>query len=383
MKRRAAGWMLALAMVLALWSPALLQRTAAAESVYFTVVNENVCPLNDDTMPFWSGGSLYVPSTVLSGYDLGLSYMRDTSAQKATLYNSRKVLEFDLAAGGANNKLGTYYSASAVTRHGYVCFPVAFVCSYFSLSYSLVDTAWAPMVRLRSDSAVLSDSQFIDAASSMLSSRYNAYEQGKKSGSTAGSTVTKPDSNPSSDTKTETPEKDNETKSGARVLLAVRVDDAGNVSSMLDTLDRYGCKAAFFFSTDALEGQDDLLRRIVASGHRLGLIQSGGTDALNAANDVLRRSTGTVSRMVLSGAGDSSARAAGYCVYTPTLDAEKLGTTASSRASRIKTKTEKSGAAVRVLLGGDSVSAAALGSVCADWKQSGCTVRAVNETACA
>ena len=149
-KRRVTGLLLAAVLVFTLGVPLWAERPLAAESVYFTAVNENVCPLNDETMPFWSGGTLYVPSPVLSSYDLGLSYVRDTSAQTAILYNSRKVLEFDLTGGGANNKMGTYYSASAISRRGYVYFPLSFVCNYFGLSYSVVDTVWAPLVRLRS-----------------------------------------------------------------------------------------------------------------------------------------------------------------------------------------------------------------------------------------
>ena len=41
----------------------------------------------------------------------------------------------ELARGGANNKLGTYYSASAIARHGSVYFPLSFVSSFFSFNY--------------------------------------------------------------------------------------------------------------------------------------------------------------------------------------------------------------------------------------------------------
>lgn len=48
--------------------------TRAETTVYFTAVNDQLLPdLSDETMPFWSGGRLYVPSTVITGTDLGLS----------------------------------------------------------------------------------------------------------------------------------------------------------------------------------------------------------------------------------------------------------------------------------------------------------------------
>lgn len=380
MKRRMAGLLLSAVLVLALGMPLWTARSMAAESIYFTAVNENVCPLNDETMPFWSGGNLYVPSTVLYAYDLGLSYVRDTSAQTAILYNTRKVLEFDLANGGANNKLGTYYSATAISRRGYIYFPVSFVCSYFSLNYSVVDTAWAPLVRLRSDSAVLSDSQFVDAATSLLASRYRTYEQSKKNAGTATPAApARPDTTHSDPVKPA--EEESGSKAAARVLLAVRAGSDETVAAMLNTLDRYGYKATFFFSPNMLAGRDDLLRRIVSSGHRIGLIQTGEGDELRGANEQLRRSTGTVTRMVLSSRKEA-VQAAGYTVYTPTLPAENLGSTASGRASRVMERIGKSKGTVKLLLGGDDTTASALNTICAELHSGQHTVRAVNEIAC-
>lgn len=378
MKRRIAGLVLALALVLTIGTPFLAVQSEAAESVYFTAVNDTLCPLNDETMPFWSGGNLYVTSTVLSSYDLGISYARDTSAQTAFLYNSRKILEFDLENGGANNKLGTYYSASAVSRRGYIYFPLAFVSSYFGLSYSVTDTAWAPLIRVRSDSAVLSDNQFIDAASSMLSSRYNAYEQSKKP-STLPNTDKGTENNTSQNQPTE--EEESGSKTTARVLLAVRAGSDETMAAMLNTLDRYGYKATFFFEPGTLEGRDDLLRRIVSSGHRLGLIQTGSTEELQSANEQLRLRTGTVTRMVLSSQKET-AQNAGYMVYSPTVSAENLGSTASGRAARVMDRIEKSTGSVKLLLGGDDTSASALNTICTKLYSGKYTVRAVNEVAC-
>ena len=78
MKRRIWSILLALALSLSLGAPFLAVRPLAAGSVYFTAINDSLCPLNDSTMPFWSGGNLYLPSSVFSSYDLGLSYVRDT-----------------------------------------------------------------------------------------------------------------------------------------------------------------------------------------------------------------------------------------------------------------------------------------------------------------
>ena len=376
MKRRIWSILLALALSLSLGAPFLAVRPLAAGSVYFTAINDSLCPLNDSTMPFWSGGNLYLPSSVFSSYDLGLSYVRDTSAQTAILYSSNKVLEFDLARGGANNKLGTYYSASAVSRHGSVYFPLSFVSSFFSLNYSVLDTALAPMVRVRSDTAVLSDSQFIDAATTLMASRYNAYEQSKKPTPTP-----KPDNEPNTDPIVPDPPQETEEEI-SKTTARIRADDAQNTSAILNTLDRYGYKATFFFSPAELDGQDDLLRRIVASGHRLALeLNNADTVGLQAGNKQLRRCTGTVTRMVLTNSADA-ARSAGYTVYTPSLSGQSLGATASVQAQRITRRIESASGSVKLLMDGDSIGASALSTLCNTWSSGGYTVRAVTETAC-
>ena len=54
--------------------------TRAETTVYFTAVNDQLLPdLSDETMPFWSGGRLYVPSTVITG-----------TSNSITVWNSRE-----------------------------------------------------------------------------------------------------------------------------------------------------------------------------------------------------------------------------------------------------------------------------------------------------
>ena len=61
--------------------------TRAETTVYFTAVNDQLLPdLSDETMPFWSGGRLYIPSTVITGTDLGLFYSRSRDKSTAVVY---------------------------------------------------------------------------------------------------------------------------------------------------------------------------------------------------------------------------------------------------------------------------------------------------------
>ena len=374
MKKQMISVLLTLALVFSLSSP-LLSRPLAASGIYFTAVNDTLCPLNDATMPFWSGGNLYVPSVVFSSYDLGLSYVRDTPGQTALLYNRWKVLEFDLAKGGANNKIDTYYSADAAVRQGTVYFPLAFVCSYFGLNYSIVEGKLAPMVRVKSDAVVLSDTQFADAAATLMSSRYTSYQQSKK----------KPQPKPKPEEKEPDveplPQEEPSDKTVARVYLSVRADGSG-VPAMLDELDRYGYKATFFFTPQELEQQEDLLRRITATGHRVGLIatEENAENALARGNASLRRITGTTTHMVLNESG--AALPGSYVAYRPTLKSEDQSGSAANRAKRIVRKIQGSRGTVQLMMGSSAEDAGAFRTVCAALHEKHHTVRAVNEVVC-
>ena len=75
-------------------------KTEAETTVYFTAVNDQLLPdLSDGTMPFWSGGRLYVPYTAIAGTDLGLFYSRSRDKSTAVVYRQGSALTFDFAAG--------------------------------------------------------------------------------------------------------------------------------------------------------------------------------------------------------------------------------------------------------------------------------------------
>ena len=63
------------------------------------------------------------------------------------------------------------------------------------------------------------------------------------------------------------------------------------LESIVDALDRYGAKGVFFFRPELLITQDDLVRRIVGSGHCIGLLAEGEDAAvqLERGNELLGR----------------------------------------------------------------------------------------------
>ena len=151
--------------------------SAALKGVYFTAVNDQLLVLSSETMPFWVGGTLYICNTVFIGTDLGVRYVRNYSMGLAMLYTSSKDLRFDLVNQTVYDKDGEKYAGAAIEKNGYVFFPIDLVCKHFGLKWSLNSTATVPLVRIKSDHVVLNDRSFLNAAATMMASRYAEYEK--------------------------------------------------------------------------------------------------------------------------------------------------------------------------------------------------------------
>ena len=140
MRRKLAALLLCLLLVFQL-SPV---PSGAAETVYFTAVNKNVLTLSDDTMPFWSGGYLYVPSTIFTGVgrDLGVSYYPNIARQTVLLYVDKTVyssLVFDLNKDYAIDNEGNLYFQKPIQRGGVIFLPISLIARCFGLLYSTVE----------------------------------------------------------------------------------------------------------------------------------------------------------------------------------------------------------------------------------------------------
>lgn len=124
----------ALVLALALLVQPLLLPAQAAPTVYFTAVNDYVLELSDDTMPFWSGGYLYLPSTIFTGSvgrQLGISYSRYVNRQTVILYSSdTHALIFDLANNTTKDNQGNAYAQTAILRGGVVFVPEPVITSF-------------------------------------------------------------------------------------------------------------------------------------------------------------------------------------------------------------------------------------------------------------
>jgi len=91
-KRKAAALLLTLLVLM----PLIPASVSADETIYYTAVNETVLELSDASMPFWSGGYLYVPSSIFSGKELGVYYSRNAAKRTVVLYNRNSSLIFNM-----------------------------------------------------------------------------------------------------------------------------------------------------------------------------------------------------------------------------------------------------------------------------------------------
>ena len=292
-------WKRSAALVLVLTMLVTLLNTAqAAGNIYLTAVNENLLELTSDTMPTWSNGVLYVPYTVFdgsyTGINLGISssYSRDEGT--VTLYTLQQMVVFDLNRGTCYNPLTEQtLSGRAILRNGRPYVPVASVCSFFGLSYSVIDIDEGYIVRIKGSGVVLSDYSFVDSAQNSIRNRIRDYNQANQSQPTPG--VLPPTYNPEEpDTDITVPD-DPVDADVIPTYLAFSCEDSQGLSEILDTLDSRNQRAIFFFDAQGLEREDDLIFRILGSGYSIGLIAQGRSTS--ATNRLLEEANQTLSQV--------------------------------------------------------------------------------------
>lgn len=284
-----------------------------AANLYFTAVNDTVSPLTSDSMPFWSGGMLYVPYTVFDanlngiGVSLGLYTSYNRGNNTITLFNLRQMLIFDLNNGTCwDDTTGTSYSSRAILRNGKPYLSLNMVCGFFGLEYSCSQLPYVSqgyLVRIKSADAVNDDASFIDAARNVINNRLRDYTQSLSPADTTSPSAD-PGTSPSPPSGTDpgtAPGKDPGTDPGntgpaapntrpdpddadTAAYLAFRCESGEGLSGILNALDSQGAYALFFLTPELLEEEGGLVRRILGSGHSVGILADGGeeTEALLA-----------------------------------------------------------------------------------------------------
>ena len=220
-------------------------RASAAPTLYFTAVNDRMCDLSDETMPFWQNGLLYVAGATVDGPDdLGIRYSYNQEKSVAILYKGQRVLYCDLTAGTMeNNRTGEQYAGSPIVRSGMVFFPITALAKMFDLKYSSTKIAYGYLLRIRDDNAVLSDEYFIDAATDPIQKRYAQYERAHAAAEQENETPAQ----------VETPVR----RDDLTVYLLLPAANGSMLTQLLSTLENYQSHATLLLTPELLESAGD------------------------------------------------------------------------------------------------------------------------------
>lgn len=328
MKKKLIALFFCMLMVMSLATPL----AGAENDVYFVAAGSHVLPLTEETMPFYKDGYLYVNASIFTGLvweSLAVGHIPANSNQPLILYagNDRSLM-FKPGAGYGYDLSGARYSPGAIQKNGQVYVPVQVVTQYFGLEQSSVNSVpHGRLLWIRKPGFGLTKDEFANAAVFAMEERYTEYLKNKQAATQSGTGLNNPD----------------DPDSKRNIFLCLRADAV--TGTMLDVLDRYSAQAAFFCDLSFLETHGDLLRRMVASGHSVGLLADANHETmtaeeqLSAGNAALYRAACTKTRLVMVENGTeemlAAAEAAGYRCVRPVLDRSAYSLRSASNAETL------------------------------------------------
>jgi len=248
---------------------ATLPSALGVQTMYFMSVNDKVVDYKAETMPFISGGVVYVPFQMFiseenGGVNLGVFYGIHEASNILSLYSrTEPILTFDRGGQGAYDAAGNTYSFHAITRNGITFVPAAAVCDYFGLEYSYLPNDYGVLVRVKKEGSYwLNDRMFLSSAT------YKFVEQKKLFDRDQSEVLSTPPASPS-------PSTSPADKSRIRISFAFRCQTTEGIDAILDIFQGTDVKGLFFLHPDQLTQMDDQVRRLLAQGHRIGFTVDG------------------------------------------------------------------------------------------------------------
>ncbi len=315
MKRRITALILIAVLIAASVQPA----SADSSGLCFTATNDYLLDLG--SMAAFVSGTAYIPAKVFSTFGVYFNYFESEST--AVLYNGNKEIFFNLVSGNSYDSANNTQSVSATFKYGQVYVPVAWVCSYFGLSYSYINgNGYGDVVRLKNSKAVLSDSQFLDAATSLMKTRYDEY---------FGNVTASPTPPATSPTGNET-----NAKSASLCFIGLPSEN------MLDILDNFSANVCFFITADEAKTSPDTVRRIYGSGHSLGIYCTANPETeCEAASEIIFEAAQQRPVLITSPDGiaencSAYAENNGYAYFKPELQVPQTAKNAGSVSSEFE-----------------------------------------------
>ena len=247
---------IAIILIVCLCACLVVPHAGAASSVCFIALNDDLLELGSSAYTSYS--TTYVPYSVFASMGVYCSYFSESSI--LLMYDAKQQIYFEVDTGNTYDGSENIYSVSAIMRNGQVYVPASFICGKFGLTYSYIPgTGCGDIVRITNGGAVLDDSNFLRAASSLMQARYNAYT-GNSDGTSAPG--------PSPTTPTEVEETENPHSGSPAYIRFTGLPDP----TLLKTLQRYSACACFFMTAEQIGKDPDMIRRIAGEGHGIGLM---------------------------------------------------------------------------------------------------------------
>lgn len=325
LKRRVTALLLCFILLLGAVPPA-----PAVEIIgYFIAVDQWIPdPMTDDTMPAEVNGQIYLPEGLLThpSSGLGIGFARSDS-NTLVLYKRALVLTFDLTAGNATDQDGTVYDYKAVVLNGRAYFPARKICAFFNFifDYELTQFEDFPLIRISTTASILSSKELVRVAYSSLYDRRSKYLQNMQQEETPVETTPEPD--------------DSGTTATRRVYLACVGGDERH--DILDTLEDFSVKALVLLTPEEIREEDDLVRRVVAQGHTIGINLNGLNEtevisAFESANDALVHIARVRTAIVSADKGVHSLLAeAGAVIWSPNITVRNTSEGAQAMAAQV------------------------------------------------
>ncbi len=297
--------LLLFALLLGLCPPA--GAAADGSDIIFLALNDAMpYSLSSGTMPYWSGGQLYVHSSTFDITSINLSASYNASNMTLLLYSGtgRRSLTFYLSEGYVQTQSGTTDEITAAMRGDQVFLPLDYCASFFGLGVSYLTSlkGW-PLVRLTTGAQVWEDAFFIEQADKLINDRAGKYMDGFRQPTVDPDPITPPGTDPvvppdhSTDPDDpDRPDSADDPDAPEQTPLTVYPALVGMeaVRSALELLTAQELRVAVYLDAEDILADGDLVRQLYGAGHSIGL--TGDTDVANDALELVlcRRSLMTL-----------------------------------------------------------------------------------------
>ena len=297
--------------------PATLEAAAQTDLVYLFINDTLIQSLTASNMPLRINNSMYISYRHLNRIK-PLKYFYDEDIRILKVYTSDGSLIFDISNSITYDQDGRIYSYLAAVRGGVLFVPIEFICRFFGVSYDQFSSEFGPVIRINSTLSLRDDDELIAANRENMQILYNDFYPAPYEPVTPQPVEPPVEEDPQEDIR-------------PRTIYTMVCGPLNEYSSaLLSALDSYHMPTAFFLTAEGLQTQGDQLRRLVSSGHSLGLYVSaadpvGEAEALNALlSSMIFRKTRLVcireGSKALTQAQREALTAAGYRIWDGMMD---------------------------------------------------------------